>query len=638
MAETIARLVTAIEYQVQGQQEMMASLETTNRSLQGMEGVVGAVGKAFVGAFAVEKIIGFVSELVSAADRFDDLSAKTDIAVGTLQELNFAFAGTGVTIEQMSGAVAQMSRRLVDGDSGAVGALKQLGLNANDLIRMAPDQAFLKIAEAIREVPNPMEQSTIAMKLFGRAGAELLPVLRQNLADLMKQARDTNAVMSDETVAAAGMFDTAYERMEIRLKATAAETVAYAVEHNRLTAAIRDVSSIATFISAGNAMEDVLNRIRSPLNSLATVEMPAVIESHKELMKIETELTNGAMKSIEQGLKRQQDEAKRAAEEHRKLNAIIGLGIMEAARQYVEAMAIFKSESMEFNAVIDEVGENFKNTWSKDVTATIVDGSKVAGDVLDTLAQRGMLASQEMTTTMGGYFSEMFSDIGQGVEGFMGMLANALGPRMGATIRQFQEAWSHGRSMWQGILRGMSGDFSGWMDAIMGGIGLIRSAWDALSGLFRGGEEGTTVNPARDKFLSQWGDPSNKGVGGAGHNLAALLTSLGAGDGGGSIFSALQGASTMAAFRPAAQAIVEFLNAQGHSASMNFHTGGMVPGTGEVPATLLGGERVQSRSEVGDMRGMASDIRGLRHDQQRLLRTLGKEIAAQMQFAMAQQA
>jgi hypothetical protein len=631
---TIARLVTAIEYTVEGQQKIQASLDSVTEKMDGISTVASSVGKAIVGAFAVEKIAGFVTSLVNAGDRIDDLANLTGISVGKIQELQFAFAGSGVSVDQMAGAIAQLSKRLIEGDTGAVNALRELGLKADDLIRMSPDQAFLRIAEAIRQVPNPMQQSALAMELFGRSGAQLLPVLRQNLEELMKTARETGAVMNDETVAAAARLSDMWERLKLRTAALTANTIEYVAEHNRLTLAINDVSSIANFVSHGNAMEDVLNRIKSPVSWLSTKGLPDLTLSHKDLIRVQEQLTNDALKKIEDGLKRQQQEAQKAADEHRKLQAIIGLGHMKAAQEFVEAMQLIRSDLMAFNATIDEVTENFRNKWSQGVTVTLYDSARVADEVFGRIRDRGMAATEDMGVSFSNW-----ADLTLGGLEEMSRVYENWQHNQRSVLQNVLSYWQGLQQGTRGVMKIMQGDMSGWVDVVIGGfrqilgvIGLLRSAWEGLKKLFGGGEEGVVVNPARDKFLSQWGDPSNKGVGGAGHNLAALLTELGAGDGGGAMFAALQRADTMALFRPAAEAIVSFLQSHGRDASINFHSGGMVPGTGEVPATLLGGERVQSREEVGEMRGLLGEFRDLKFRLLNAIETSPSQMRAQVQI------
>lgn len=133
--------------------------------------------------------------------------------------------------------------------------------------------------------------------------------------------------------------------------------------------------------------------------------------------------------------------------------------------------------------------------------------------------------------------------------------------------------------------------------AIALGLGIFKG------GLFRGGEEALKVSPRRDKFFAQFGDVQNRGVGGAAHNLAAFMTSKGAGDGGGPLFAALQRADTVKEWESAQSAVVSFL-AQNGKKVQSFIDGGLVRGIGAMPALLHGGEGVLTRSGLQNIGGV----------------------------------
>ena len=92
------------------------------------------------------------------------------------------------------------------------------------------------------------------------------------------------------------------------------------------------------------------------------------------------------------------------------------------------------------------------------------------------------------------------------------------------------------------------------------GAAVAAAIWGIpkLVNKFRGGEEGTQVNPARDAFLAQFGG-GGTGLGSGFGNLAAKLTEVTGEGGGGRLFSALKDADTMNEFNAAVQAIVTTL-------------------------------------------------------------------------------
>lgn len=111
-------------------------------------------------------------------------------------------------------------------------------------------------------------------------------------------------------------------------------------------------------------------------------------------------------------------------------------------------------------------------------------------------------------------------------------------------------------------------------------------------GWFRGGEEALQVNPKRDQFLAQFG----------GHaRLAALLTKLGAGDGGGMLMQRLNLSDSLKDFRGVQSSIAGFLAPM---RVKQFNLGGFVPPNVTTPAILHGGrfgEDIVPRSGPGAM-------------------------------------
>jgi hypothetical protein len=111
--------------------------------------------------------------------------------------------------------------------------------------------------------------------------------------------------------------------------------------------------------------------------------------------------------------------------------------------------------------------------------------------------------------------------------------------------------------------------------ATVGALATNPLTWAAAGGLLlawgigkkgwgRGGEEGVAVNPARDRFLRQFGPPGT-GEGSGFHTLASLLTQLTGQGGGGSLFKALTTADTMKEFSSATANIMTLLQRRGVS-------------------------------------------------------------------------
>lgn len=172
----------------------------TTSSLTGAFGMASTAAGAFgitlgVGAVA-GAAIAFGRSVLADADALTKLSDKTGVGIVGLQRLRVAGDDAGVGLESMTGAINQMQNRLAGGDASAIGAVKRLGLSLGDIQQMEPDQQFMAIADALRAVKNPADQVNTAMDLFGRGGAEVLPVVKRGFDDV----RNASVGMSEEAV------------------------------------------------------------------------------------------------------------------------------------------------------------------------------------------------------------------------------------------------------------------------------------------------------------------------------------------------------------------------------------------------------------------------------------------------------
>ena len=105
------------------------------------------------------------------------------------------------------GRDGQLQDKLQEGSKGTLEAFERLNLSIEDVKRQNVDQAFTAVAEAIGSVEDPMEQTQLAMELFGKAGVDALPAIRQGMSDIREEAKKLGAVMSEENIKALDDFD-----------------------------------------------------------------------------------------------------------------------------------------------------------------------------------------------------------------------------------------------------------------------------------------------------------------------------------------------------------------------------------------------------------------------------------------------
>jgi len=160
--------------------------------------VMQYVSYAAIGA-AIDRSIEFGSAV-------NDLSARTGIGTDALQSLGFVAEQTGSSMETMARAVTFLDKTLEGGGKKASDAVRDLGLSTSELLTLSPEDRFRAVASAIGQIGSDSEQAQAAVALFGRSGAELIPMFEE----VAKGAEDVSLVMSQEVI---GNLDAAGDAM-----------------------------------------------------------------------------------------------------------------------------------------------------------------------------------------------------------------------------------------------------------------------------------------------------------------------------------------------------------------------------------------------------------------------------------------
>lgn len=175
---------------------------------------VSSIGKAvFAAGAAVAAPLSAATKLFSdMGSDMVDMSARTGASVEALSTLGFAAGQTGAEIEDLETGLKKAQKAIVEashGSDAAREALGRLGLSAEDLINLKPEDQFRAIAARIAKIENPAQRAAAAMEIFGKSGTKLLPMI-QDLAALEARARALGIEMSGEDANAADALGDAW--------------------------------------------------------------------------------------------------------------------------------------------------------------------------------------------------------------------------------------------------------------------------------------------------------------------------------------------------------------------------------------------------------------------------------------------
>lgn len=163
---------------------LMASSSASVMSgvVQGLSRNLGAyVGVAALGG-SIVKTIEYAGALQKAAVALGATGAAT-------QRLENIAVGSNTTLQAMTGAITAMQDRLAGGDTSAINALRQLGLTVEQVFALNPDQQFMLIAKALKEIHSTEQQIQLGKDIFGLRTVEIIGAVRGEVDQLANSVR-----------------------------------------------------------------------------------------------------------------------------------------------------------------------------------------------------------------------------------------------------------------------------------------------------------------------------------------------------------------------------------------------------------------------------------------------------------------
>ena len=187
---------------------------------------VGALGAAFgvlggvaAGAISVSALKGAVDML----DMLDDLSEKTGIATESLAALRYAGEVVGTPVEALATGVRKLSLNMAAAAGGGkeqAAAFQAIGVafkNLDGSLR-GSDQVLGDIANKFASFKDGPEKAALAVELFGKAGADMIPLLNKGavgIADLRTEAERLGIVFSGDLAANAAEFNDNLKKIQL---------------------------------------------------------------------------------------------------------------------------------------------------------------------------------------------------------------------------------------------------------------------------------------------------------------------------------------------------------------------------------------------------------------------------------------
>lgn len=199
------------------QQDMDKARNTVENTMAKISKAAGAAGVALgalgvtvgVGAFA-----GWIKGAIDAADETSKLAQKIGLAVPQVAGLQLAFRQSGIDAGALQTSMSKLSVAIADGND-AFKAMNISTKNADGTLKTTRD-ILGEVADKFKSYEDGAAKTALAVKLFGKAGADLIPLLNggsEALDEFDAMAKKLGLTLDEDTAKKAEKFNDTLDLM-----------------------------------------------------------------------------------------------------------------------------------------------------------------------------------------------------------------------------------------------------------------------------------------------------------------------------------------------------------------------------------------------------------------------------------------
>lgn len=182
------------------------------------------IGAALGGALSAGALAASFKQTVDAMDALNDAADQTGSSVEELSSLLNTLSPYGATLDQITDATGKLARAMAGADDetkGAGAAFAALGIATRDAsgnLRPTVD-VLTDVAQALDQYEDGTNKTVLVQQLFGKAGAALLPMLK----DLAGAEKATASVTKEQAAqaealnVALGRLNVEFDRLRVQL-------------------------------------------------------------------------------------------------------------------------------------------------------------------------------------------------------------------------------------------------------------------------------------------------------------------------------------------------------------------------------------------------------------------------------------
>lgn len=169
-----------------------------------------ALGLGAMGVAGVGSAVMMANKFADTTDRIDKMSQSLGFSKSGFQEWDYILTQNGTSIDSLGAGIKTLRTRMdesITGTGKGSDAFKQLNISATDSTGAlkTQEQMFEETVRALQGMEDGTKKAMLAQELFGKSGADLLPLLNgtaDSVEELKNKANEYGMIVGDNAIAA----------------------------------------------------------------------------------------------------------------------------------------------------------------------------------------------------------------------------------------------------------------------------------------------------------------------------------------------------------------------------------------------------------------------------------------------------
>lgn len=206
--------------------QAVGALKNVDAKIDSAAGKLGGFADAVMGTLSFGGMSEFIKSQIDAGSAVNDMAERLGVGTDELQQFQFAAGLAGVDAERAGTSLQFLNKNIgeaLSGNAEAAKSFKELGVEIKDksgTVRELGD-VIPEVADAFSKMGSDQERTVVAMKLFGKSGAALIPLLKggaEGLAEMNKEFVELGGGLSKDFVAAADKTGDELDKLKFGIK------------------------------------------------------------------------------------------------------------------------------------------------------------------------------------------------------------------------------------------------------------------------------------------------------------------------------------------------------------------------------------------------------------------------------------